>query len=295
MWTTLNGEFRADADAAGTATLPYMVIALMVPRARHSTCARQMPSVGLLDPSPMMSQLPGSEHSACSAARISGVWGFRGAWTIDGSEIRQGAMRRGSQIRLPQAGASLPSSPSRLPQSSVYSGSPSGSVDASGISQKPRRHAGDAPRPCWRDLASVSHGWPTALEKIRLSRWRQDRVAALPCDQLPCVGRPTASMAARRANEPTSHSITMVSRDRQRVLKSARPRSDLQLALNIRLLFDRLLLRPAGASTITLPNGSDLCNPKINTTSILDFVNDESAAAKLVAVRLFNSDGAGLR
>ncbi|KAI5888890.1 uncharacterized protein SCHCODRAFT_02602208 [Schizophyllum commune H4-8] len=154
----LNGEFRADADAAGTATLPYM-----------------MPSVGLLDPSPMMSQLPGSEHSACSAARISGVWGFRGAWTIDGSEIRQGAMRRGSQ-----AGASLPSSPSRLPQSSVYSGSPSGSIDASGISQKPRRHAGDAPRLCWRDLASVSHGWPTALEKIRLSRWRQDRGPAAP-------------------------------------------------------------------------------------------------------------------
>ncbi|KAI5888883.1 uncharacterized protein SCHCODRAFT_01111164, partial [Schizophyllum commune H4-8] len=55
------------------------------------------------------------------------------------------------------------------------------------------------------------------------------------------------------------------------------------------------LFGAAGASTITLPNGSDLCNPKINTTSILDFVNDESAAAKLVAVRLFNSDGAGLR
>ncbi|KAI5836662.1 uncharacterized protein SCHCODRAFT_02603837 [Schizophyllum commune H4-8] len=70
-----------------------MVIALMLPRARHSTCARQMPSVGLLDPSPMMSQLPGSEHSACSAARISGVWGFRGAWTIDGSEIRRAPRR----------------------------------------------------------------------------------------------------------------------------------------------------------------------------------------------------------
>ncbi|KAI5836657.1 uncharacterized protein SCHCODRAFT_02674002 [Schizophyllum commune H4-8] len=280
----LNVEIRTDGDAADTASLPYIVIALMVPRARHATCGRQMPSVGLLDPSPMMSQLPGSEHSACSAARISGVWGFRGAWTIDG---------RRDEARV--AGSDRSAPPSRLLQCLAPSRSLPGSVDASDISQKPRRHAGDAPRPCWRGLASVSHGWPTALEKIRLSRWRQDRVAALPCDQLPCVGRPTASMAARRANEPTSHSITMVSRDRQRVLKSARPRSDLQLALNIRLLFDRLLLRPAGASTITLPNGSDLCNPKINTTSILDFVNDESAAAKLVAESSSSHDAAGGR
>ncbi|KAI5887354.1 uncharacterized protein SCHCODRAFT_02516144 [Schizophyllum commune H4-8] len=275
------------------------------------------------------SLLSSTKHSACSAARISGVWGFRGAWTIDGSEISclavvaghaQGAMRRGSQ-----AGASLPSSPSRLPQSSVYSGSPSGSIDASGISQKPRRHAGDAPRLCWRDLASVSHGWPTALEKIRrptasMAACRandapdRDQRSSSALDSPPAlsaISSPARQLAPRPcASETASGFSRVLGLGATSSLRWCATKLILGLPYNtftpcsvISICYStvgwlRRLMSPssspaaeaASALTLTtLPIGSDLCNPKDTTTSIFDFVNDEPFAATLVTVRMFNS------
>ncbi|KAI5836649.1 uncharacterized protein SCHCODRAFT_02673997 [Schizophyllum commune H4-8] len=188
MWTTLNGEFRADADAAGTATLPYMVIALMVPRARHSTCARQMPSVGLLDPSPMMSQLPGSE------------------------------VRSGSHKLAP---------PSPAP--------PPGSRNLRSILARPRarstRRASPRSLGVMLGMRRVPHRTVISVAHLRLTRHRPSRRSPPPARQL----APAPALVRQRGQDihdrPTSHSITMVSRDRQRVLKSARPRSDLQLAL----------------------------------------------------------------
>ena len=83
---------------------------------------------------------------------------------------------------------------------------PSGSVDASGISQKPRRRAGDAPRLRWRGPANVGLGWwATALERVRLSRWRQHRGPAAPRTQLPPMRRTTGriddSLSCRRVRE----------------------------------------------------------------------------------------------